>query len=83
VERVVTQLVIDEVHYSVKLVSVGSVCLKPRHGEFAFRMKFGFTDCCDVYVVSSSSSAFFLSETELAFHASIRKLRVMGRKKDN
>jgi len=49
----VTQLVIDEEHYSsAKLVSVGAVLLKPRHGKFAFRVKFSFADCGDVYVVS-------------------------------
>ena len=30
-----------------------------------------------------SSSSAFLSKTELAYHASIRKLRVMGKEKDS
>jgi len=52
-ERVVKQLVVDEGHYSsAEFVSVGTVHFKPRHCKFAFRMKFSFTDCSDVYVVS-------------------------------
>jgi len=34
-------------------------------------------------VCKSSSSSAFLSETELAFHTSIRKLRVMGKEKNS
>ena len=48
-----TELVIDEEHYSsAKLVPVGTVHLKPPRGKFGFRMKFSFTHCSDVYVVS-------------------------------
>jgi hypothetical protein len=50
----VTQVVIDEEHYyPAELVSVGSVYLKPRHGEFVFRKEFGFANCGDVYVINT------------------------------
>jgi len=36
-----------------------------------------------LFASKKSSSAAFLSETELAFHARIRKLRIMGKEKDS
>jgi hypothetical protein len=59
-EQIVTQIVVDEEHYShAKLVSVGSVYLKPRHGEFVFRREFSFANCGDVYVVSTQEKLGF------------------------
>jgi len=36
-----------------------------------------------LFAYKKSSSLAFLSETDLAFHATIRKLRIMGKKKDS